>query len=77
MIKIGDVVVYTDEVSVRHNALVTNVWSAMCINLVYMIGDENKTDPYGRQIERRTSCMVKMAGSAPGNFWEAIENKVE
>ena len=72
MIKIGDVVVYTDEVSVRHNALVTNVWSTTCINLVYMTGDDSKTDTYGRQIERRTSCQVKMATSAPGNFWEPV-----
>lgn len=28
-----------------------------CVNLVFVVGDESKTDPYGRQIERKTSVM--------------------
>jgi len=70
MKQIGDVIVFTDEVGVRHNALVTNVWSETCLNLVYMDSDVDKTDSYGRQIVRKTSVQAKMPTSAPGFFWE-------
>jgi hypothetical protein len=39
------------------------------INLVYVTGDEAKTDPYGRQIERATSVVHKSGQSAHGRYW--------
>ena len=54
--QVGSEVIYTDEYRKDHMALVTAIWGKDCINLVYVSGDEGKTDPYGRQIERETSC---------------------
>jgi hypothetical protein len=54
--KVGDIVVYTDEYRIDHNALVTDVHGETCVNLVYVTSDSSKHDPYGRQIERRSSC---------------------
>ena len=36
-----------------------------CINVVFVVGDESKTDPYGRQIERNTSVMHGSRQSPP------------
>lgn len=55
MTKVGDVVIFTDEVRRDHNAIVTAIWTPDCINVVIVVPDESKTDSYGRQIERRTS----------------------
>jgi hypothetical protein len=55
MLKPGDPVIYTDEIRIDHNAVVTAVWSADLINVVFVSPDESKTDSYGRQIERQTS----------------------
>lgn len=66
---IGDVVVYTDEVGVAHNALVTAWWGPQCCNLVFVVTDAAKKDPYGQQIERRSSSVHKSMQQAPGNFW--------
>ncbi len=53
--KIGDPVIFTDEVRRDHNAIITAVWGPDCINLVFVSPDESKTDSYGRQIDRSTS----------------------
>jgi len=53
--KVGDVVIYTDEIRRDHNAIVTAVWSPDMINVVFCSPDDSKTDSYGRQIERSTS----------------------
>lgn len=81
---VGSRIVFTDEHCKDHNALVTVVWSQVgsptddtgdtghgngCCNLVYVSGDESKTDPYGRQIERATSVVHKDHGGAPGFCW--------
>lgn len=76
-LKIGDSIRYVDSKARVHNALVTVVWPIFgggnapnygC-NLVYVAGEEDKTDPYGRQLERATSVCHKSAQPAPGNFW--------
>lgn len=60
-IKEGDHVRFFDEHWTEHNALVTAVWGTPseewmpCINLVFVVTDAAKKDPYGRQIDRRTS----------------------
>lgn len=53
--KIGDVVQFTDEHAATRAALITHVWSDDMVNLVTVDPDPAKDDPYGRQIERRTS----------------------
>lgn len=68
----SDRVIYVDPYSIPHDALVTgghmelsNGWR----NLVFVSTDKNKTDTYGRQIERQTSCSHISNTTAPGNYW--------
>jgi hypothetical protein len=69
-------VIYTDEVGVRHEALVTIRHSDTCVNLVYVSGDQAKQDVYGTQIERASSVGRKGHGTAPGGrFFEDAEVK--
>ena len=69
VVKIGASVVYVDEYGVEHDALVTNVFSATCVNVVYVSGDETQSDSYGRQIKRETSQVHKSIQTAPGRYW--------
>lgn len=78
VLKVGSEVIYIDAHRVKHSALVTHVWPSgqadggghqPGCNLVYVSGDETKTDPYGRQIERATSVVHKSVQPAPGNYW--------
>lgn len=39
------------------------------VNVVYATGDDAKTDPYGRQIERATSVVHKTLQAAHGMYW--------
>jgi hypothetical protein len=64
--KVGGVVIYTDGYRRDHDALVTAVWGSDCINVVFVCGDESKTDAYGRQIERETS--VSRYNATSNNF---------
>ena len=66
--KKGDHVITVDSVGVRHEALVTNQWN-LTVNVVFTTADETKTDSYGAQLERMTSCVHKHLTSAPGYFW--------
>lgn len=73
--KIGTAVLYVDEVQKVHNALVTADWSygsntPGSINLVFVSGDEDLDDPYGRQIVRKTSVTHQSMQSAPGFYWK-------
>lgn len=60
-LNIGDAVRFFDTQYVEHRALVTQIFGPVteewmpCINLVWVSGDQGKTDPYGRQLERKTS----------------------
>lgn len=74
-LKVGDHVVFIDEKFVEHDALVTRVWPGIggfevagC-NLVFVSGDESKDDPYGRQIERRTSIVHVSVQPARASCW--------
>lgn len=69
MVKIGDGVMYVDEFGVERAALVTNVFSSTCVNLVIVSGDESQGDSYGRQIKRETSQVHKSIQTSPGRFW--------
>lgn len=72
--KVGDVVVYTDEVGVEHDALVTAYWMGDkpdgALNCVYITKDTSKTDPYGLQTERASSVSRQNpSATAHGRFW--------
>lgn len=76
---VGDLVIYTEPDGTDRNALVTAVWSPQCINVVYVNGDENQKDQYGRQIKRSTSVLYAgVTGTAHGQIWRLpIEPKPE
>lgn len=40
------------------------------MNLVFVTGDDSKTDPYGLQIERESSVVHRNDQGAHGNFWD-------
>jgi hypothetical protein len=67
-------VLVTDEIGVQHDGLVTADWSGGAEfgarNVIYVSDDDAKRDPYGRQIERLSSCSHKSETQAPGRFWE-------
>lgn len=74
--KVGEPVVYIDPVAKAHAGLVTAVWGAKCINLVFVSDDENKTDTYGRQIDRSaTSCNHQSQHEAHGNYWRFVDEQ--
>lgn len=68
-IHVGDDVVYHNPVGKGFKALITAVWSKTCINVVFVSGDDTKTDTYGRQIERATSLMHGGSMTVHGNYW--------
>lgn len=67
--KVGQVVIYHDEVGMPAPGLVTAVWSPSTINILIVSTDENKQDDYGRQIERFSSRTHKTYLNAHGNYW--------
>lgn len=76
--KQGDAVIYVDSLRVEHPALLTAVWDNNgqienpSVNLVYVSGDETKSDSYGRQIERVTSNVHISQNSAGANCWKRV-----
>lgn len=78
--KIGESVVFTDSFGVEHAALLTNVFDngdeekypTPAVNLVYVTGDCEKTDTYGRQIARATSCCHRSGSTVAGMTWRRI-----
>jgi len=78
-LQIGSAVVYVDEHRERHAALITTIFRDMGhpsgergepgANLVFVTGDDSKSDPYGRQIERRTSVCHLSVNPAKANCW--------
>ncbi len=65
-----------DEVGVEHAAIFTAVWGEdedgmpTGGNFVFVSDDSAKTDPYGRQIDRRTSVVRHDLQIAPGLYFE-------
>lgn len=72
---VGQPVVWHDSVGKAHNALVTAVWTPTCINVVIVSSDKNKSDDYGRQIERYTSQQHKSVHAVHGYYWRFIEEE--
>jgi hypothetical protein len=74
IVKIGDAVKVVDEVGVLHNGICTANWGtpgepSTCCNVLYLSADEKKSDVYGRQPERLSSCQHRDVGSAVGRYW--------
>lgn len=72
---VGDVIVYTDEFGVEHDALVIAYFGGErpdgALNCVYTSSEASKSDPYGRQIERACSVSRRHDGlTAHARFWE-------
>lgn len=67
--KVGDAVIFHDSVGTPHNALVTVRYSELCINAIFISGDESRQDSYGRQFERTATCNHKSTVPAHGNYW--------
>ena len=70
--KTGELVIWHDAEGKAHDALVTCVWSDTCINVVFVSDDNNKTDNYGRQLERATSCQHVSLAGAYGYYWRRV-----
>lgn len=77
-IAIGDAVIYTDAYGVDRPALTTAVWGDVnspyepAINLVFVSSDKDRTDQYGRQLERNSSVVHQSAQPAHGTFWRRV-----
>ena len=73
MVKVGDPVRFVDSKGVEFDALVQHVWTETCINLVFVSGDENRKDNYGRQVEHVTSLQSReVMKGVPGFYWYEI-----
>ena len=73
--EVGQFVVWHDPVGNANNALVTAVWTPKCINVVIVSADTTKTDAYGRQIERNTSCSHKSVNNVHGFYWRFTDEE--
>lgn len=75
--KVGGAITFVDPLGIERAAIVTAVHglpmggTKPSINVVYVTGDESKTDTYGRQIERSTSVVHQGNQAAHGMFWRA------
>ena len=91
-VQVGEQVVYFDEFGREHNALVTAVWgertetfkddelidtSEPSLNVIFISPDERRSDTYGRQVERRSSCMSVKYQAAYGNCYCLPEQLIE
>jgi hypothetical protein len=68
-VKVGEKVIYHNPVGKPFEALVTAVWGPKCINIVFVSGDTERTDSFGRQIERQTSLSHVSNSPVHGQYW--------
>lgn len=68
-VEVGNHVIWHESDGRACDAIVTAVWTPTCINVVIVSPEEAKTDQYGRQIERRTSCTYKSTQQVHGFYW--------
>lgn len=73
--QMGEPVVYVDPVGVQHPALITNPWGPTYVNLVYVSKDRARTDSYGQQIERQSSCVHASVQPVHGNYWRFVDEE--
>lgn len=74
-VKVGDSVIFHNPSGEPHAAIITAVWSTFLVNLLYVSGDTTRTDVYGRQIERATSCSHVGKTTVHGNYWRFSEEE--
>lgn len=63
----------------RDKGVTSTIWTPCC-NLVFVSDDSSKQDPYGRQLERQTSCSYgRQQGATPfvGNCWAWPDEEAE
>jgi hypothetical protein len=74
--EVGETILYADEVGRAHHALVTAYWGGDrpdgALNCVYVSSDSEKSDPYGRQIERASSVSRQSEHTAHGRYWNPL-----
>lgn len=73
--EVRDVVTFVDDRGNEHNALVTAVFGSgpdgnPSINMVIVSSDPSKEDPFGRQMERKTSVVHQENQAAHGMYWK-------
>jgi hypothetical protein len=82
----GQNVVFVDEDRIAHCALVTINWGSpgwddekplvpgenwpTCLNLVYVLKDDTRTDQYGNQTRHVTSVVHESVQTAGGYMWK-------
>jgi hypothetical protein len=79
VVEVGSHVRFVDQKGVERDALVQVAHTQQCVNLVFVSGDEKRTDNYGRQVQHETSVShrTQMEG-VPGFFWyDPKEEKVK
>jgi hypothetical protein len=83
---VGAMVIFHDEGSYPHNALVKCIHGSVdedympCINLVFVSQDDSRKDQYGRQTEVRTSVVHKSDSHCSGFYYRFLDeepNKIE
>ncbi len=72
---VRDSVIFADSMRVEHQALVTAVFTPDCINVVYVTGDETRTDQYGRQTVRETSVPRFNEANCFGRTFRAVDSE--
>lgn len=74
-LKVGAHVKFVDEQYVEHDALITCVHGEdktefrATVNLLYVSKDPAKHDPYGNQIERKSSVVHQSRSTVGGYVW--------
>ena len=61
--------IFVDPRGVSHAALITEVWGAQCVNVVYVDPEDGQRDDYGQKLARATSVMHGAIQQAHGNYW--------
>lgn len=66
---VGKACVFFDPRGRPYPALITAVWGAQCVNVVYVNDVEGQRDDYGQKLIRATSVMHGSVQQAHGNYW--------
>lgn len=67
--EVGEGIIFHDPKGDPYNAVITAVYSDTCVNAVYVSGNPDEQDSYGRQTKRTASCNHKSMTGAFGNYW--------
>lgn len=61
--------IFFDPQGRAHDAIITEVWGAQCVNVAFCNPQEGQSDSYGQKIVRFTSVMHGNVQQAHGNYW--------